>query len=259
MKISYGQIYLARPNRHLLIEQDHIRVALGPKANRFRPAIDPLFRSAAWGYKNRVTGILLSGGLDDGVAGLWDIQCCGGATIVQDPESASFPELPNNTLQAMKPDHILEPEKIAEAIYTLSNERPRGVTQADEQDRIKAENEIEAGPNGHEPALNDIGLLAGYSCPECGGPLWKLNCGVPDRYRCRVGHSFTLSSLFEGCLEESEKHLYEALQVVEENMRAGNEMIKKAEETQHPATSVLRERVSRLERKAAAIREILYN
>jgi two-component system chemotaxis response regulator CheB len=104
--ISYGKIYVARPNLHLLLEDEHIRVVFGPKENGLRPAIDPLFRSAAAVHQSRVIGILLSGGLDDGVAGLWDIQCCGGTTIVQDPNSAAFPDLPHNALNAMKADYV---------------------------------------------------------------------------------------------------------------------------------------------------------
>ena len=256
--ISLGRVYVARPNLHLLLEDAHIRVVLGPKENRLRPAIDPLFRSAAWAYRSRVTGILLSGGLDDGVAGLWDIRCCGGATIVQEPDSASSPGLLYNALSAMKVDSVAPPEQIAEIVVRLADtppDQPEGVT---EQDRIRLENSIDIEPIDHAEQLQRIGELAGFTCPGCGGPLWKLPAGAIDRYRCRVGHGYSGASLFQACWDASERKLYSALQLLEENAQIGNQAIRKAEQTDRLASPELVDQVRRLEKEADILRDLLY-
>ena len=257
--ISYGKIYVARPNLHLLLEDEHIRVVFGPKENGLRPAIDPLFRSAAAVHQSRVIGILLSGGLDDGVAGLWDIHCCGGTTIVQDPNSAAFPDLPRNALNAVKADYVAPPEKIAEILRGLVNSAA-GETRnlEDEQDRIGLENAIETEPEDRATKLQQMGKLSGYTCPGCGGPLWKLRTGTVDRYRCRVGHGYSSASLFEACWETSERQLYGALQILEENVQVGNQIIRKAEKDLRLASPEIIDQVRRLEKEADTLRDLLY-
>src|SRR5262245_48658533 len=105
--IEHGKIYVGTANCHLLVEPDRVRVVHGPKENRHRPAIDPLFRSAAWAFGRRVVGVVLTGMLDDGSAGLWAIKSCGGVTVVQDPAEAYFPDMPANALVHLKVDYSL--------------------------------------------------------------------------------------------------------------------------------------------------------
>jgi len=257
--ISYGKVFIARPNLHLLLEDEHIRVVFGPKENRLRPAIDPLFRSAAWAHQSRVIGVLLSGGLDDGVAGLWDIHCCGGVTIVQDPNSALFPELIQNALSAMSVDYVAPPEKITQIVRDLAGTPVTKLErQPDEQGRIRLENEIETKPVDNTSKLNRIGEPSGYSCPSCGGPLWKLRTQAVDRYRCRVGHGYSSASLFQACWETSERQLYSALQLLEENAQLANQMIGKAEANGSLASPQLTEQVRNLEKEADILRDLLY-
>jgi two-component system, chemotaxis family, protein-glutamate methylesterase/glutaminase len=257
--ISYGKVYLARPSLHLLLEDDQIRVVFGPKENRLRPAIDPLFRSAAWAHQSRVIGVLLSGGLDDGVAGLWDIHCCGGVTIVQDPDSALFPDLIQNALKAMRIDYIAPPEKIGQILKDLAGTpAAKSENQPKERDRICLENKIETEQVDHTAKLDGMGEPSGYSCPSCGGPLWKLRTQAVDRYRCRVGHGYSSESLFQACWETSERQLYSALQLLEENAQLGNQMIGKAEANDHPASPELVQQVRNLKKEADILRDLLY-
>jgi two-component system chemotaxis response regulator CheB len=118
------RIYLARPNRHLLAEDGRIRVVAGPRENRTRPAIDPLFRSTAVAYGSRAIGVLLTGMLDDGTAGLDAIRRCGGVTIVQDPQEAEYPEMVNNALAAMTVDYCLPLAELTQLINQLVSSQP---------------------------------------------------------------------------------------------------------------------------------------
>lgn len=123
--IELGQIYVAPPDRHLLVKPDHMRVVLGPKENRFRPAIDPLFRTAALAYNKRVVGIVLSGALNDGTAGLIEIKEQGGLAIVQDPREALIPSMPESAIKHVMVDHILPVAEIAHVLVELAHEPVR--------------------------------------------------------------------------------------------------------------------------------------
>src|SRR5262245_7512145 len=117
--IRMGRIYVARPDHHLVIDDSHLRVARGPKENRFRPAIDPLFRSAAYTYGPRVIGVITSGALDDGTSGLWAIKQRGGITIVQDPADAEIASMPESAIQEVDVDYIVPASKIAGLITRI--------------------------------------------------------------------------------------------------------------------------------------------
>ncbi|MCH5718753.1 chemotaxis protein CheB [Niabella hibiscisoli] len=126
--IQPGRIYVAPPDHHLLIESGHLRVTRGPKENRFRPAIDPLFRSAAYAYKNRVIGVIVSGALDDGVAGLWTIKNNGGIAVVQDPDDADIPSMPQNALREAPVDYCIPAADFPALLQKLIKQKlPPGV------------------------------------------------------------------------------------------------------------------------------------
>src|SRR5438105_14310714 len=120
LEIKHSRIYIAPPDHHMLVEHGKVRVVHGPKENRHRPAIDPLFRSAAWSYGPRVTGVVLSGTLDDGAAGMWAVRSCGGTTVVQDPAEALYPSMPINAMRHIKVDHCLPVREIVSLIDKLA-------------------------------------------------------------------------------------------------------------------------------------------
>src|SRR5262249_41098750 len=118
--IKSGHIYVAPPDHHLLLEQGHVRLTRGPKENRFRPSIDALFRSAAYAYGPRVVGVVLTGMLDDGTAGLWAVKDRSGTTIVQDPEEAAASSMPQSAMQNVEVDYRLPLSGIAQLLEELA-------------------------------------------------------------------------------------------------------------------------------------------
>jgi two-component system, chemotaxis family, protein-glutamate methylesterase/glutaminase len=255
LPIVYGRVYAARPDLHLLVESSRIRVVFGPKENCVRPAIDPLYRSAAWTHGPHVIAALMSGVLADGVAGLWDVHCCGGITMVQDPASARFPEMIQNALAAMVVDQIDAPEALVKHLVRLVTTPPAKPTRL-EQERIGIEHLLSTGPGDSAGVLSKIGELSANPCPICGGPLWRLPNQAVEHYRCQVGHAYSRTGLFGGCWEASERTLYSALRMLEENARIGRRMLKTRVEAQ-PNGDTLREQVDRLEEEADTLRRRL--
>jgi two-component system chemotaxis response regulator CheB len=190
--IEHGRIYVAPPDYHLLLEDDLMRLERGPRENGHRPAIDPLFRTAAMRYGNRVVGVILSGSLDDGVTGLGAIKRLGGTVIVQDPEDALYPEMARSAVDAGLADHIVPVAAIPQLLVQLASTQVAGKwakSMAMDADPTLADPEAITEENRAK------GELSGFVCPECKGPLWELRDGKVVKLRCRVGHTFTEDSL----------------------------------------------------------------
>ena len=117
---QYGCIYIAPPDYHLLLENQRTVLWRGPKENRFRPAVNALFRSAAATYKERVTGVILSGALDDGSAGLWWVAKYGGVALVQEPDEATVPEMPLNAMEHVNSACVLRLHEIGRTVTALA-------------------------------------------------------------------------------------------------------------------------------------------
>src|SRR4051794_8041823 len=194
--IEHGRIYVAVPDAHLLLGPDRVHLTRGPKENGFRPAVDPLFRTAARWYGPRVIGVILSGGLDDGVEGLALIKKNGGIAIAQDPLEAAFPSMPEAAIEKCEVDHVARVSQIPAVLAELTreevaSEEVRMVRQRSKRDgRDPAEMGEKALKNQTRP-----GPPSGLTCPECGGALWETVDGELVRYRCHVGHSYTPSGL----------------------------------------------------------------
>ena len=230
-KIRQGYIYIAPPDRHIIIEHDHILVKRGPKENRFRPSIDALFRSAAYNYGTRVIGLVLTGMLDDGTSGMWSVKRLGGLGIIQQPEDAEYPAMPLNVLEYVNVDYILPLSSIGELLCELVVEtapKPYIVHSHDLQ-RMKSEIDIAAQKNAFENGIMEMGDLTPLTCPECHGVLMKLVEGNLIRYRCHTGHSFHSSSLLTGITESVEMKLWEALKNLEEKVMLLSETAKEFE------------------------------
>jgi two-component system chemotaxis response regulator CheB len=231
--IGHGCIYVAAPDCHLLVQPGHVHIKHGPKENRHRPAIDPLFRSAARAYGPRVVGVVLTGALDDGTAGLRDIKLRGGTAVVQDPKDAFYPNMPRNAIENVNVDHVKPLIEIGPLLAKLASlpAKEEGAYPVPEKMHIEAE-VAESIHTGAE-IMDRLGSPSYYACPECHGTLWELNDDDILRYRCRVGHAFTADSLMAAHSEALEEALYAALRALEESASLSRRLAERATNLNH--------------------------
>lgn len=222
-----GRIYIARPDYHLLIKKKTLLVTKGARENRYRPAIDPLFRSAAVSHGARVVGVILTGMLDDGTAGLVAIKKCGGVTVVQDPKDAAYPDMPTNALNRLKVDHCVSIADMARLLEKLTHESPGRSGPPPPDVRIEAE--IAERVLSDIAQVDTLGSQVPYNCPNCGGVLWEMasphrNAEHQQRFRCHTGHSFTAAALLTSQTEKIEESLWVSLRMLEERRNLLNSM-----------------------------------
>jgi two-component system chemotaxis response regulator CheB len=217
--VQAGTIYVAPPDHHLLIENDKVLVKRGPKENRFRPSVDALFRSAAYGYGPRVIGVVLTGYLDDGTSGLWCIQRLGGVAVVQDPHDATAPAMPTNALEFVEADYVVPLAELSALLVRLTTEPvvappvvPKVYTEL-----IGIEINIAKNDNAFEMGIINQGHLTAFTCPDCHGALTQLIEGKMIRFRCHTGHAYTISSLLSEVSESVESLLYQSMRGLEES------------------------------------------
>ena len=201
--IERGRVYLAPPDNHLMLENGYVHVARGPKENGHRPAVDPLFRSAARSYGPRVVGVLLTGALDCGTAGLMTVKAQGGITIVQEPAEAVQPEMPHNALNHVEIDHVLRLGRIGPLLNRIA--RTRVVVPAVSHNGMLAE--IEAA----------TAQRADVVCPSCGGIMRESEISGLLRFRCHTGHTFSLDGLADEQARALETALWAAVRVLQES------------------------------------------
>jgi two-component system, chemotaxis family, protein-glutamate methylesterase/glutaminase len=221
--IEPGTIYVAPSDLHLMIEADRVLVNRGPKENRTRPAINPLFRSAAASYRNRVIGVILSGTLDDGSAGLWAIKQCGGISVVQ--SDAAFDQMPRNAVENVEVDYHIPLEQIGPLLNRLSREAiakdgrpvPEVVHISNEGAKMKI--------SGFR--LDEVGKRSALSCPDCGGALWEVEEGVLQ-YRCHVGHGYSAEALQAAENVAIEEALWSAARALKESAAVDERLAKRS-------------------------------
>jgi two-component system chemotaxis response regulator CheB len=258
--IQMGRIYVAPPDRHLLLEKDHVRITRGPKENRFRPAVDPLFRSAAYVHGARVIGVVLSGGLDDGSAGLWTIKDRGGLAVVQDPLDAEVPSMPENALRAVQVDYKVPVTDMAALLTELVAEpvNPLIITTMDEQEKTRREVNIALGENALDNNLADFTAFSPYTCPECHGVLSAMKEGELMRYRCHTGHAFSTDSLLANITEKTEESLWSAMRSIQESVMLLNHMGDHfAEANQPKLAATYFKKAKEAEERATAVRKVV--
>ena len=218
-----GHIYVAGPDRHLLIRPDKVLVRRGPVENRTRPAVNALFRSAARAYGGRVIGVVLTGLLDDGTDGLIAIKAAGGTSVVQDPDEAEWPSMPLNAVKRDHVDHIVELVDIAALITRLVQEKANPSLPLPEayatEDDIAAQEFAVMEPDIHTP-----GEPSHLSCPDCGGVLNQIETGAEVRFRCQVGHAYTPLGLADAQNEELERALGVAVRTHRDRIRLFTQM-----------------------------------
>ena len=214
-----GHVHVAPSDHHLVVEHDRVRLTRAPRENHSRPAIDPLFRSAAFSFGPHVIAVLLSGRLDDGTAGLWAVKERGGIAIVQDPHEATHPDMPRNALEYTRADHVVRAVEIAPLLVELVRERARTVAHAaTPTPELELEVQIAMEANALERGVLSLGAPTSYTCPECHGVLVRLEQGGIPRFRCHTGHAFSLDSLLAAVTESVEETLWSALRAVEETV-----------------------------------------
>ena len=224
-----GVIYVAPPDYHLLINRNGrngtLRVVRGPRGNRHRPAIDPLFRSAAAAAGTHVIGVILSGNLDDGTAGLLAIKERGGVAVVQDPSEAMHASMPQSAIENVPVDHIVRLREIPRKLSELVAAETRSADLTGKVPEVMdMENRIAAMDDRTMQEDDRPGRPSAFSCPDCGGVLWEINDGDYIRFRCRVGHAFSPESMLAGQNEVLEQALWAALKTLEETARMSNRL-----------------------------------
>jgi two-component system, chemotaxis family, protein-glutamate methylesterase/glutaminase len=215
MSIVPGGIYVASPDKHLLLRDDGtLHLGQGPRENMVRPSIDALFRSAAMAYGPRVVGVLLSGMLNDGVSGLEAIKRCGGLTVVQDPNDATADEMPRNALRAVIVDRIVSTKNLCDVVHELV-QSPAGQP-LDVPYDIQLDVQIAAGERVNSEIIGDVSDPAPFTCPTCGGVMSKIRTGKLLRFRCQVGHAMSAEVLAKQQESAVDEALRLALRVIEE-------------------------------------------
>jgi two-component system, chemotaxis family, protein-glutamate methylesterase/glutaminase len=227
-----GRLYVAAPDHHLLLEPARIRVTRGPKENRFRPSVDALFRSAAFAFGSRVIGVVLSGYLDDGAAGLWAVKDRGGIAIVQDPAEALYPSMPNHALQQVAVDYVVGVGAMSDLLVALTQEPVTMEGAAPMAKSMEIENRIAMEQNALEAGVLTLGALSPYTCPECHGVLVQLRDSAPARFRCHTGHAFSLSGLLAAIGESIDQTLWSTVRVLEERLLLLQQMEEHARDMQ---------------------------
>jgi two-component system chemotaxis response regulator CheB len=215
--IEPGRVYIAPPDHHLIVEQGQVRVTRGPKENRFRPSVDVLFRSAALAYGAQVIGVVLTGSLDDGAAGMYAIKNRGGIGLVQDPFEALYPSMPIQTMKAAKIDYCLPMKEIGALLVSLVNEAVEKREENPVSDQMEMEVAIAREDNAFGLGIMKLGEPSPYTCPECHGVLLKLKEGNFIRFRCHTGHAYSLNTLLAEVTKYIEDKLWGTLRAIEES------------------------------------------
>lgn len=261
--IQTGRIYVAPPDYHLLVNQGSMRVVREPQENRFRPAIDSLFRSAARAYGSRVVGVVLTGYLDDGTVGLQAVKKRGGVAIVQDPNEAEYPSMAKSALRYVKVDHCLPLAEMPDLLVRLSKEPVATEEAYPVTEEIEVESKIAEQQMNTQEFLKNveaIGTRTTYTCPECNGSIWQIGKEEPLRFRCHTGHSFTANVFLAEQTQNLENALWSAVRAMEEKVTFSRQMSERMKNYNLPSAAAKHEDYAmNLDKEVSLIRGIILN
>ncbi len=252
-----GHIYVAPADHHLILESNgYTRLTRGPRENRTRPAVDPLFRSAAAAFGPRVVGVVMSGFLDDGTAGLWAIKERGGIAIVQDPQEAQAPGMPQSALANVAVDHCLPVEEIARVLVELTNTPTQQKGTNPVSKSMETEVRIALEDNTLEKGFLELGEPSVYACPECHGVLLQIKEGSNVRFRCHTGHAYSVETLLADFNVHTEGALWSALRSIEETILLLHRMTGRLREHKHEsAAQALEQQAAKAQARADLVRK----
>lgn len=255
-----GQIYTASPDYHLVVQQGYVSLNHGPQENGHRPAIDVLFRSAAKAYGSRTIGVVLSGTLDDGTVGLKIIKSQGGIAIAQDPNEALFNSMPRSAIENVAVDYVLPIAGIASILSKLVASHPLEKMMTPEHTKI----EQDAAVVAEDKAALERGEYSGRSstitCPGCGGVLWELHNDSLVRFRCHIGHAYSLDSLVSEQADMVEQALWSAVRALEEKAALARRMeAHNRRQYNDLSANQFSNRAHEAENNATLLRQILLN
>ena len=229
-----GRVYVGVSDRHFMIKDGAARLTRGPKESRSRPSVDVLFRSAAISFGPRAIGVMLSGMLDDGTAGLWAIKDQGGTALVQDPAQAEYSSMPENAIRHVDVDFVGSVDEIAAELVRLTRQpiaqpRPPVAFQ-----RHELENLIAGEGNALEAGVMGLGRVSQYTCPDCHGVLVQIEEGSILRFRCHTGHAFSIESLLVEVGDAIDNGLWDTIRALEERILLLRQMSALARENDSP-------------------------
>ncbi len=249
-----GHIFIAPPDRHLLVENDRLLLGVGPRENNTRPALDPMLRSVAVCCGSRSVGVVLTGTLGDGASGLWAVSRCGGVSVVQHPDDAAFPDMPENALRMIEPDHVARLKDMAALIENIVHQPAGGQVRIPQE--IKLEVEIAKGGRANMDNMDRIGRRSLLACPDCHGVMWEIDEGGLTRYRCHVGHTYTAELMDIAVDENLHRALASALRALEEKVVLARKLQKQAaEHGHHLMQNIWTERIRDYEHELTVVRD----
>jgi two-component system chemotaxis response regulator CheB len=227
-QLRHGVITVAVSDHHLMFADGHLRLTRGPRENRSRPAVDATMRSAAVAFGPRCIGVVLTGNLDDGTAGLWAIKDRGGVAIAQSPEEAEYPSMPRNAVQHLEVDHVVRLMELPGLLHKLVAEDVEVEARDRGQDAVSIENRIAGGENAMKVGVLNLGVPSMNTCPHCHGTLSEVRDAGPLRFRCHTGHVFTPSSLLVDLDRTIDETLWSVLRSIEERQLLLEQLIESA-------------------------------
>jgi len=251
-------VYVAPPDRHLMIDGDNIRITRGPKESRARPAVDVLFRSAALAFGPRVIGVILSGSLDDGTAGLWLIKDRKGLALVQDPDEAMHKSMPQSAIEHVETDFIGAVDRLAAKIaWEVAQDMPLPAVEPPQPGQ-QVENQIALGGNAMQAGVMNLGKVSKYTCPECHGMLVQIEAGRFVRFRCHTGHTYSLRSLLTDVNDAIDVSLWSTIRAIEERILILEQLATIADEKgQHERALHLHAKAALAEQRCQPLRDLV--